>query len=258
MNKQIFLGGACGSSNWRTDIAIPILERAGVSYYNPQLTEGAWTPAHQYAEMDAKTAADVWLFVLNDQTRGVASIGEVAYRIGQNGKLALALNDLNENSRFEGRVPDPREIDDLNRGRVFLRAMAKTHGIPVFESIAAATEYAVQLARQAGDELNEAKLAAIVERVQVPGYAFLCGRIGGKLTVQIRKEELDYRTGTTEPMTGRTWLIEPQAREAEVVRTLLKAALTWEEHELRERFRFDGAQLFTPHFQTPHVRDTCS
>ncbi len=53
-------------------------------------------------------------------------------------------------------------------------------------------------------------------------------------------------------MTGRLWLIEPDATEEEVVRTMLKAALTWEEHELRERFLYQGSQIFTPHFSLPH------
>jgi hypothetical protein len=33
------------------------------------------------------------------------------------------------------------------------------------------------------------------------------------------------------------------------VRTLLKAAITWEEHELREKFRLDGRAIFNPHFE---------
>ena len=92
MNAPVFLGGACGRTTWRTNIAIPILEKAGIIYYNPQLREGEWTPDHQYAEMVVKEAADVWLFVLSGETRGIASIGEVAYRIGQLGKIALAID----------------------------------------------------------------------------------------------------------------------------------------------------------------------
>jgi len=185
MIHQVFLGGACGTSNWRSDIVIPILEREGITCYNPQLADGAWTPAHQYADMDAKAAADVWLFVLNKQTRGVASIGEVAYRMGHRGKLALAITDLTADSVFENRRLDPRELDDLNRGRVFLRAMAESHGIPVFDRVEDAALYAVQLARQAQAELNEHKLRAIAERVHIPGYTFLFGRLAEKLTLQI-------------------------------------------------------------------------
>ena len=39
---KVFLGGACGKSTWRKDIAIPLLEQAGVAYFNPQVDE--WRP----------------------------------------------------------------------------------------------------------------------------------------------------------------------------------------------------------------------
>lgn len=39
---DIFLGGACNPTTWRQTIAIPLCERAGVKYYNPQVDN--WTP----------------------------------------------------------------------------------------------------------------------------------------------------------------------------------------------------------------------
>jgi DNA-binding transcriptional regulator YdaS (Cro superfamily) len=69
--------------------------------------------------------------------------------------------------------------------------------------------------------------------------------------VCIRKDELNHQTGGVETMSGRRWIIEKNATEGEVVRTLLKAALTWEEHELRERFRLDGRLVGNPHFHVP-------
>ena len=251
MSAQVFLGGACGTTTWRADVAIPLLRDAGVTFYNPQLAEGEWTPAHQYAEMDAKSAADVWLFVIGEHTRGVAGVAECAYRIGQLGKLALALTDLPDGAVLGGARLSQQEIDDLNRGRVFLRAMAQQHGVPVFDTIAGATVYAIELARQAQNELNLDRLRILLQRVSVPGYTFVPEAIAGHLSVRICKEELNHLNGQIEPMLGRRWLIEPGATEAEVVRTLLKAALTWEEHELRERFRLDGQLLFDPHFQIP-------
>ena len=47
MTKQVFLGGACGATTWRRDVAIPVLDAAGVSYHNPQLGAGEWTAAHE-------------------------------------------------------------------------------------------------------------------------------------------------------------------------------------------------------------------
>merc|ERR1711939_127185 len=36
---EVFLGGACGSTTWRTTEAIPELERRQISFYNPQVEE---------------------------------------------------------------------------------------------------------------------------------------------------------------------------------------------------------------------------
>ena len=41
---DVFLGGACGETTWRKDVAIPLLEQAGVSYWNPQVS-AAWARA---------------------------------------------------------------------------------------------------------------------------------------------------------------------------------------------------------------------
>src|SRR5215472_58424 len=132
MKGQVFLGGACGQTTWRQDIAIPALESAGVSYFNPQLGIGEWTSACEAAEMKAKDEAEVLLFVITDQTRGVASVAEVAYLIAAHRSLALVLNDLTEESRIDGQTICKAEMDDLNRGRIFIRTMAAQHSVPVF------------------------------------------------------------------------------------------------------------------------------
>ena len=249
MISPIFLGGTCGKTTWRNEIAIPVLEAAQLPYHNPQLPEGAWTPDHQYAEMEVKNKAEIWLFVLTTDTRGIASIGEVAYRIGQGGKIALAMQYFQPGAVLNGQILSQTEIDDLNRGRVFLQAMAEKHGVPVFEDIAAAAEYTVQLAWQAVQQLTLTRLNAILERTQVKGIQFVAEALADKFTIQVRQVVENTQTGQWEEMQGRRWLIEPEATESEIVRTLLKATLTWEEHEIRERFLFDGNPVFHPHFQ---------
>ena len=34
---MVFLGGSCNPTTWRKDIAMPLLEAGGVTYYNPQV-----------------------------------------------------------------------------------------------------------------------------------------------------------------------------------------------------------------------------
>jgi hypothetical protein len=247
MMPPVFLGGACGRTTWRTDIAIPILEAAGVPYFNPQLPEGAWTPAHQYVEMEVKDAADVWLFVFTGDTRGVASIGEVAYRIGSGRKIALMMEDIPETAQFEGRTISESERNDLNRGRVYLRAMAEAHQIPVFDNVADAARHTVELAQQAALELSIPKVLAIIEQVQVPGFQFTCEMIGHQVALFIRQNTPDRQSNELVSMTGRHWLLPPDSSEADVVRTMLKAAITWSEHEIREHFEYRGNRPFQPH-----------
>lgn len=35
MAYQVFLGGSCNPTTWRSEIAIPTLQRLGITYYNP-------------------------------------------------------------------------------------------------------------------------------------------------------------------------------------------------------------------------------
>jgi hypothetical protein len=148
----VFLGGACGETTWRKDVAIPLLQAAGVSYHDPQLGVGEWTAACEAEEMRAKDAADVLLFVINGQTRGVAAVAEVSYYLAAGRALALAVTDVPEGARVGGQVLGAAECADLNRGRIFVRTMAAQHGVPVFADVESATLYAIQLAKRAKAE----------------------------------------------------------------------------------------------------------
>jgi hypothetical protein len=150
--RQVFLGGACGTTTWRRDIAIPLLEAAGVTYHDPQLGVGEWTEACEAEEMRAKDEADVLLFVINAETRGVAAVAEVAYYLAAGRRLALAVTDVPEGARIGGLTLGAVECADLNRGRIFLRTMARQHGVPVFADVESATLHAIRLVKQSKDE----------------------------------------------------------------------------------------------------------
>jgi len=154
MRKQVFLGGACGNTTWRHDIAIPALEAAGITYFDPQLGVGEWTEACEAAEMEAKAEAKVLLFVITGQTRGVASIAEVAYLIAARRPLALTVMDVPEGACINGQFVSSMEKDDLNRGRIFVRTMAACHGVPVFDEVSDAVQYAIELAKRPGWNLR--------------------------------------------------------------------------------------------------------
>lgn len=56
-----------------------------------------------------------------------------------------------------------------------------------------------------------------------------------------------YDPDTGEHWSGRKWRLSKFMTESEVVGTCFKAALTCEEHECRERFKFMGRAVYGPH-----------
>ena len=77
---EVFLGGSCNPTTWRKDTAIPVLHGAGITYFNPQVDE--WFPELIEVEEQAKMAASLLFFVVDNQTRAISSMVEVAYVVG--------------------------------------------------------------------------------------------------------------------------------------------------------------------------------
>ncbi|HMX29103.1 MAG TPA: nucleoside 2-deoxyribosyltransferase domain-containing protein, partial [Blastocatellia bacterium] len=195
MKKRIFLGGACGRTTWRREIAIPALEAAGITYYDPQLDFGAWTPAREAEEMRAKDEADVLLFVITGETRGVAGLAEAAYLLAARRPLALVVTDVLESHGFDGQPTGAWERDDLNRGRIFVRTMAACHGVPVFAEIADAVQHAITLAqsieadKQNKPGLSLAEVQAVLAEVQFRDHQFLVTPVADGFQLQLQGYE---------------------------------------------------------------------
>lgn len=116
-----------------------------MTYYNPQLAPGEWTPEHQALEAKEKEEAEIWLFVITGEARGVAAMVEAAFRIGKGGQIALAVMDMEEETMIEGTEIGKQERKDMNRGRAYLREVATQCGVPVFGDTASVARYAVNL-----------------------------------------------------------------------------------------------------------------
>ena len=54
-------------------------------------------------------------------------------------------------------------------------------------------------------------------------------------------------TGVVTDQRSRKWYISPWACKSEVVRTVYKAIISAELHEIDENFRYKGAAIFDPH-----------
>jgi len=72
--KKVFLGGTCNNSKWR-DRMIPLLNEAGVGYFNPVVEN--WTPECQAEEIRQRETCDFVLYTLTPKMVGVYSVAEV-------------------------------------------------------------------------------------------------------------------------------------------------------------------------------------
>ena len=87
---DVFLGGSCNPTTWRMDVAIPHFKSQGITFYNPQ--QANWVPEMIELEHQAKVTSQILFFVINEQTRNVASMIEVSQYAGSNRRLMVVLN----------------------------------------------------------------------------------------------------------------------------------------------------------------------
>ncbi|MES1907708.1 MAG: hypothetical protein MHM6MM_000774 [Cercozoa sp. M6MM] len=126
---RVFLGGSCGSTTWRTDIAIPFLQKHGHQYFNPQVE--SWTPERVEIERHEKNSCDKIFYVVSYETRSFASILEATeFMFTAKDRLTLVLLENADDTPF----PDS-ELRDLKRARTYLRDIAVTNNVTVFASI---------------------------------------------------------------------------------------------------------------------------
>lgn len=96
---EVFLGGSCNPTTWRADVAIPTLNKLGISFYNPQVSD--WTPDLIELEHRAKEKARVLFFVMDSETRASAGAIEAAHIAGSNAKqLVLVLHPYKREQRI--------------------------------------------------------------------------------------------------------------------------------------------------------------
>ncbi|KAH9395731.1 hypothetical protein TYRP_020468 [Tyrophagus putrescentiae] len=133
----VFLGGSCGATTWRQDIAMPLLEKNGITFYNPQVAD--WNPSLVEKEKVAKAGARVLVFVISRQTSSTATMIEVAYYIGlrRNGLFLQADAVLGQ-----AKAIAPA---DVNRARAYLVDVAKLEGVHLPEAIANSNSVVVMM-----------------------------------------------------------------------------------------------------------------
>ncbi len=131
---RVFLGGSCNPTTWRKDVAIPILEAAAVTYYNPQVDD--WSPELVDIEAKAKAEAVILLFVIDSQTRAIASILEATEMIMAGRDVVLVIDQIADGTEIGGQKVTGSELKDLNRARTYLIDLAIRHKADVFARVA--------------------------------------------------------------------------------------------------------------------------
>lgn len=93
------------------------------------------------------------------------------------------------------------------------------------------------------------KLTKILDLVEYRDWNWRVFELKDKagFLIQFHWEDVDIDTNAVTEQSSRKWYISRHATESEVVQTALKAALTAEEHEVRERFKYRGKRIFGPH-----------
>ncbi|CAH2068509.1 unnamed protein product, partial [Iphiclides podalirius] len=144
---EVFLGGSCNPTTWRSDIAIPMLKKMGITYFNPQVED--WSTELMEVEHRAKTAARALLFVLDSETRAVAASVEAAHLAAAPRDLLLVLRPYARHQTIGGETISDQEYVELSRARATLQEAVERRGLPAFADIPAALRCARAVLRGA-------------------------------------------------------------------------------------------------------------
>lgn len=108
----------------------------------------------------------------------------------------------------------------------------------------------------AGTEVGMAvsRFTAWACQVKYLSWRFNIGFSGNEVWLQIgNMDGIDNVTGDPWPWKSRKWRLSKHMTKSEFVQTCLKAVLTAEEHEVRERFFYRGKAIFAPHFNVDEL-----
>ncbi|XP_069354482.1 uncharacterized protein raw isoform X2 [Maniola hyperantus] len=144
---EVFLGGSCNPTTWRSDIAIPMLEKMGITYFNPQVDD--WSTELIEVEHRAKAEARALLFVLDSETRAVAACVEAAHLAAAPRDLLLVLRPYSRHQTIGSETISDQEYIELSRARATLQEAVERRGLPAFTDIPTALRCARTVLRGA-------------------------------------------------------------------------------------------------------------
>ena len=146
MANVVGLFGTCADSKWR-DKVIPLLEAAGVKYFNPVVEN--WTEECMKIEAEHAANDQVIMFVITGETTAIASMAESGWLAlqaqlrGQN--FIVVLDDMN---------PEPDPSLRINKTRKLLRTHIAAlpdiahEAIMICDTIEEATKEAIRILKK--------------------------------------------------------------------------------------------------------------
>nr|CAH7718390.1 unnamed protein product [Callosobruchus chinensis] len=142
---DVFLGGSCNPTTWRTDTAIPELKKHGITFYNPQVS--MWAPELVAQEYDAKQRAAVLLFVLDSETRSTVGMIEVAYLVASGRCVVVVAQPYERGQRIMGEVISEREYQDLVEAQNVLLDLVRSKGVKIHTNLSTALQCTANILR---------------------------------------------------------------------------------------------------------------
>jgi len=125
------------NSHWREQLAIPLLKKSGLTFYNPAVCSSRRLIPIEASAMDNSR---VLLFALLADSRCLADMCEAAYLIGLGCNVVLCVQKLANDARIGGETLSSQAIKDYNRGRTYLSDYANREGVPVFDELSEALQ----------------------------------------------------------------------------------------------------------------------
>ena len=77
--RDVYLGGSANGSSWRQEVAVPMLKKHGLTYFNPQAVTRRLMPMWASAIDNSR----ILLFVIQGNSRSVGAMNEAAFHIGR-------------------------------------------------------------------------------------------------------------------------------------------------------------------------------
>jgi len=131
--RDVFLAGDLADYSWAHLVAIPALKRHGLSHHSLGAA----------CDLSALDNSFLLLFVITGQSRSLPVMTMAAHYIGLGCNVVLCIQHISEDLEINGEKLSKLAVNDYNRGRIYLKDLARRDNIPTFQTVEEAVACAV-------------------------------------------------------------------------------------------------------------------